>query len=327
MFAPVRELGSVLSNLRVSRHARRVALLGLACATLCAAPALAQRRPPRPEMYSLLHPEESTAVDTLAAAERSFSALSVAEGMREAFLGYLSDSGVIFRPLPVNGKRVWQANPKSAGTLIWEPEYAEVSESGELGYTTGPWEFRSPPERRRPTSYGHFCSVWRREPVGWRVALDLGVSHTKPARGLGQESFHRNTSLHVTAPRTRPRRTHTELTGLDNAFTRATESKGIAPALADMGAADLRFNTEGAQPASGVAEARSLADTLAGSFRFLTRGAGLAKSDDLGYTYGVAERIPRKDAAPADSSVYLHVWRRGPDRHWKLALAVWNPLR
>ena len=68
-------------------------------------------------------------------------------------------------------------------------------------------------------------------------------------------------------------------------------------------------------------------DSIAGAVRFSTQGSGIAASLDLGYTYGLAEVFTRgASGAPADSGVYLHIWRRGPDHRWKLALVVENPL-
>ena len=126
-----------------------------------------------------------TPLDTLVAAERAFSALSVEKGMKEAFLGNLARDAVVFRPRPVNGVNVWRARTNPAATLIWTPDFAEISGDADLGVTSGPWEFRPAPERNQPTAYGHFNTVWRRDQDGaWKVAADIGVAHDKPATSL-----------------------------------------------------------------------------------------------------------------------------------------------
>ncbi|PYM05340.1 MAG: hypothetical protein DMD82_11400, partial [Candidatus Rokuibacteriota bacterium] len=48
-------------------------------------------------------------LDSLVASERAFAAMSVQKGMRDAFLEFLADDAIIFRPLPVIGKPIWQA--------------------------------------------------------------------------------------------------------------------------------------------------------------------------------------------------------------------------
>jgi len=48
-------------------------------------------------------------------------------------------------------------------------------------------------------------------------------------------------------------------------------------------------------------------------------GSGASTSADLGYSYGLLDRRVRGGSRP-DTSAYLHVWRKGPDGKWKLAL-------
>src|SRR5438445_12643638 len=78
----------------------------------------------------------------LVESERDFAKTSVAKGTREAFLAYLADDAILFRPHPVPGKKWMQDHPAPPGLLTWEPIFADISRSGDLGYTTGPWEFR-----------------------------------------------------------------------------------------------------------------------------------------------------------------------------------------
>jgi ketosteroid isomerase-like protein len=131
----------------------------------------------------------ASALDSLVAAERAFAARSVEKGVRDAFLEYLAEDGVIFRPLATHGRQSWESRGSVATTLMWEPACAEVSAAGDLGYTTGPWESR-PNDPQRPTGYGHYVSVWQKQAGGsWRVAVDIGVAHAQPKRGLGSGDF------------------------------------------------------------------------------------------------------------------------------------------
>jgi ketosteroid isomerase-like protein len=141
----------------------------------------------------------SAALDSLVAAERAFATRSVEHGVRDAFLAYLAEDGVIFSPLATNGRQAWESRAPVAATLVWEPVFAEVSAAGDLGYTTGPWELR-PNDSQRPTGYGHYVSVWQKQADGaLRVAVDIGIAHAQPMRGLGNVDFTPG-PLHV-APR------------------------------------------------------------------------------------------------------------------------------
>src|SRR6187401_3495573 len=71
--------------------------------------------------------------ESLVQAERAFSDLSLKSGVRDAFLGNLADDGIVFRPTAVNGKQWFQNNPVPAGQLTWQPEFADISNSADLG--------------------------------------------------------------------------------------------------------------------------------------------------------------------------------------------------
>lgn len=271
---------------------------------------------------------EPGALDTMVATERAFSALSVEKGMKESFLAYLADDGMLFRPTATNGKKVWieRANPK--GTLIWEPEFAEMSAAGDLGLTTGPWEYRPPAERAdAPVAHGHFISMWRKQADGtFKLEADLGINHEKPTRGGVGSGALRTGPAHGAAPAKPPRVNVETMYGLDRAFAARTKSVSISQALQSSAAADLRLNLEGREPRLGRMEAIAALDTLAGRFEAFPTGGGVSKSGEFGYSYGTLRRFVGKSKAAADTSVYLNVWRHDEQR-WELALSVINPTR
>ena len=55
---------------------------------------------------------------------------------------------------------------------------ADISSSGDLGYTYGTFEFRSKDKDGKPTvDYGKYTSIWKKQADGsWKVALDMGNS-------------------------------------------------------------------------------------------------------------------------------------------------------
>lgn len=269
------------------------------------------------------------AMDSLVSSERAFAALSVAKGMKEAFLTYLAEDAVVFLPTAMNGRKTWEARPPSVNSLHWEPSFVAVASSGDMGYTTGPWELRppadstgapAPPER---ILYGHFSSVWKRQRGVWRVIADIGISHPKPLMGgVGSGDLLAGPTL---PPRTM-KASRVKMAGLDRDLAKAMRTAGAHDALAAHATPDVRFNVDGKYPAVGIDNAQSGVDSLAGFFDYRTEGSGMASSGDLGYTYGLAERFVSANAAAADTSVYLHVWRQDDGRTWKLALAVLKPL-
>lgn len=270
------------------------------------------------------------ALDSLVAAERAFAALSVAKGMKDAFLAYLAEGSVVFQPGAVDARKLWESRPPSAATLTWEPSYAAVSSDGDLGYTTGPWEFRPPADslgtQPPPEAYvhGQFNSVWKHEKkTGWRVIADIGVSHPRPARGgVGSGEFTAGPTLRIRTMKSG----RADIPGEDQRLSKAMRAKGARGALTNHGALDLRVNSEGRFPAVGLENAMARFDSLGGFYEYKTEGSVMARSGDLGYSYGTAEHFLSANGAPADTCVFLHVWREEGGRIWRLALAVINPL-
>jgi hypothetical protein len=116
-------------------------------------------------------------------AEHAFAQYSIDHGMKDAFINFAAPDGVLFRRGPVNAIETWKSrNPAPTGLLTWWPSYADVSAAGDMGWTTGPYEFREKPTDEKPADTGHFFTVWRRQPDGtFRFVVDLGIEHPAPA--------------------------------------------------------------------------------------------------------------------------------------------------
>jgi hypothetical protein len=130
--------------------------------------------------------------EDILAADRAFSALSVAEGSNAAFLAYLADDGRIFgtgNEAPVFGKaeaarrfaKSGNGDPKT-NVLSWVPDHAEASKDGTFGTSDGHWLFEGAPDRQGKTLRltGHYMTVWRNVGGAWKVAADMGT--TDPRR-------------------------------------------------------------------------------------------------------------------------------------------------
>jgi ketosteroid isomerase-like protein len=65
--------------------------------------------------------------------------------------------------------------------LVWTPVYTDISASGDLGYTSGTYEFRSKDKDGKPTvAAGKYTSIWKKQEDGsWKVVLDMGNASGK----------------------------------------------------------------------------------------------------------------------------------------------------
>jgi hypothetical protein len=117
-------------------------------------------------------------VAELVAAESEFAAHSVATDMRQSFIRALGKEGLLLRPSPTPGAAFMAARPAPPIELNWRPSFAFVAASGDVGVTSGPWRITSKINPEAKPSYGHFISLWKRQPDGrWQVAFDTGISH------------------------------------------------------------------------------------------------------------------------------------------------------
>ncbi len=258
-------------------------------------------------------------VDTLLDSERAFAALSLDRGTRAAFLSFLDDSAVIFRPHPVNGKEWFGKQPSRPTVLAWEPEFADCSAGGDLGYTTGPWRLYAT-SHGEPVASGYFVSVWRRRPGGeWKVMLDVGTSTPLSLRGVKSVrtgSLSRTSGGSLAESRDNFLETEEEL-------RKGVESAGLLEAYRHGAAPECRFYREGHVPAVGFEEARPVIAKGSGIARLTLLGIQKSRLSDLAYAYGRYEFF--RGTEPGESGYYLHIWQ-STQEGIRLVLDLLSPL-
>ena len=271
---------------------------------------------------------QNTALETLLDTERAFSTASQTNGMKAAFLRYLHDDSILFRPHPVNGKRYLSGRPETGIQLSWRPIRAGVARSGELGWTTGPYRVE-PLEEGGPPLTGYFVSVWRRQGDGaWRVVVDLGTENPRDET-CAEESESWPAEITETPGNVGgdPDSQRGELLELERALSDKSATAGIAPAYGDLLDADARLYRDGRCPATERSAAEELLADTPGSMTWEPIAATVADSSDLAYTYGsyvLAAQAPPNDLL--EKGYYVRVWREGAAGDWRLALEITSPV-
>lgn len=126
--------------------------------------------------------QTSDKIGKLVSLEDYFAALVKEKGIKKAFSKVSDKNTIVFRPEPVSALKFYKDQPDSLGYLSWEPEFARIAKSDDWGFTSGPFLFKKDPTSP-PQYYGTYVSIWKRDRKGkWRLALDMGVSHKKPAK-------------------------------------------------------------------------------------------------------------------------------------------------
>jgi ketosteroid isomerase-like protein len=265
---------------------------------------------------------------SLVETERAFSRHSVEKGMHDAFLTYLAEESIVFDPRPADGREVHAKREESTGTLIWWPVWAEIASAGDMGYTTGPWEFRRVVEGDTAVGYGHYVSVWKKQADGgWRVAIDAGNAYGKPEiieRDLVVPDYHRPTVEPLEAEDVAA--AQAALRESDSALAELSASKGAVAVLVNHSTEDVRFYRMGAYPTVGKEAMRVALSEMKGRLSWEPMDAVISQSADLGYTYGISRFESEDQEQMTVEYSYLRIWKKAPGGSWKLALDLASPI-
>lgn len=120
-------------------------------------------------------------IDTLRQLEADFMKAAAERGA-EGYMSYYAEDAV---EVPNGAEAIHgKANIAKAmsflndqnNQLTWTPVDVGISLSGDLGYTSGTYEFRSKDKDGKPTiTHGKYTSIWKNQPDGsWKVVLDMG---------------------------------------------------------------------------------------------------------------------------------------------------------
>ena len=264
-------------------------------------------------------PDPLAAARAMVDAERKFYQTGQEQGTRAAFLAFLADDGIVFRPGPLNGKEVWGKRPETGFDLVWEPTFAAMSRSADFGYDTGPAKWRDKKEGKF-TGHGQFVSIWKKQNDGsWKVALDLGIENPEPT---GKPETLRTL---VPAEPKEPVTFDTAEKGRLETQQKFSQAARTDSALATLkfAAPEIRVFRDGHFPSIGKDAARPLLDATAGRVTFEMLGADMSSSADLSYTYGKYSNVRRKGT---EEGHYFQIWQTDDSGAWKLVLDWAQPV-
>lgn len=117
--------------------------------------------------------------------ERTFEKMVAEKGINAGFIEFLAPDGVMFFPEAANGRETWKSRPASPAALTWNPVWIDVSSNGALAYSIGNSVYRAKGKDDPAAFYGHYISIWSRQPDGeYRAVLDTGINHEKPVAAI-----------------------------------------------------------------------------------------------------------------------------------------------
>ena len=243
-------------------------------------------------------------IDGLIKAERDFAAYSVAHSTKEAFLKFLDSAGVVFENgKAVNGIEAWNKREQRPGILNWWPQFAEISNSKEFGYTTGPWTFQASVSDS-VAARGQYTTVWHLDKNGdWKFLIDLGVGRLSQSPIAEVKKINTNPAIRVRRQELVPEAGFIQLFSKDK---KAAYKKYLS--------AESILNRNGQMPAITATDQRRMIDSTSSSIVFEMTGVWTSPGGDMVVTYGTAVLNSKTDN-------YQRIWRR-EKKGWKIALEV-----
>jgi ketosteroid isomerase-like protein len=262
------------------------------------------------------------AAEEVAKAEMSFAKKAIQTNTKQAFLDYYDDSVVVFRNgKPVNGIVEWNKRKVDSSELWWQPVFADISASGDFGYTTGPWEWKRLKTDNSASAYGYYNSIWKKGKDGtWKVVIDIGIPN--PIASVEKNKTTAFSEVQSKGVSKNFEALKNELSDVEKIFLEACK-KNNHQAYNTYISKEIRIYRPNHLPyLSPDAVQTALADTsITFSFEFID--GDVASSGDLGYVYGnvKARGIINGQSFVADLS-YMRIWKRENTGEWKIVLDV-----
>ena len=267
-----------------------------------------------------------TPLQQMVQTEQAFSRMAAEKNTRDAFMSFIADDGVLFRPTAVNGKQWMREHPVPPADkhplLAWQPAFAGMAVTGDLGFTTGPWEFKEDVKDEKPSGYGHFVTLWKKQPHGsWKFVVDLGISHPMSGGPL----------THWQPPEAKPPAkiqrvdvalARRDLINWDRDYLLLSGKHGLAKAFLFYASPIVRLYRNGSLPFIGRNASVNVLETAKGQVTWTTTGGDVSRSGDLGYTYGTYEVTDAEKVTEHGS--YVRIWKKEAGQ-WRIVLDVANP--
>jgi len=261
-----------------------------------------------------------SALQEMVKTEQAFSKMAEETNTRDAFLAFIADDGLLFRPGAVNGKKWMIEHPGPPPSdkrplLAWQPSYAGMAVSGDMGFTTGPWEAKADINDEKPQGYGHFVTVWKKQADGtWKFVVDLGISH--PQSGGPQTLW---------TPAETPKKefkpvdvpiAREALLERDRNYAAAVLRHGFAKSYAAYAARGVRLYRANNLPFIGREASIEQLSKTTGAVKWTPVDGDVSSAGDLGYTHGTYE-------AGDERGSYVRIWKK-QNGLWRIIMDVTN---
>lgn len=246
-------------------------------------------------------------------ADRSLSSYAVNQGTKAAYLKYLGDDGVIFKPEATNGKDWWNLQKTEPPVVLKRTmEYADIAANGLLGYTTGVWEQTPKAPARSERQIGQYLTVWSKKPDGkFYAIIDVMTRYDEAAPPVG------NPMLVTTFPKDINKRRWSAADPSMKFLRMSMDRGGLGNAFDEWAAEDVRLMIEENPPIYGKKNAvKAMKKYLSVAF---PRKVALLESADLAYAWNPCEYANSEEGM--EKGTCLNIWKLR-NKKWYITSSV-----
>src|SRR6185369_11119123 len=267
-----------------------------------------------------------SALQDMVKTEQAFSKMAEEQNARDAFMTFIADDGLLFRPGAVNGKKWMNEHPVPLSDkkplLAWQPSFAGMAASGDMGFTTGPWEAKADINDEKPSGYGHFVTVWKKQADGsWKFVVDLGISH--PQSGGPQQHWEPpDAKMKETTKSVDLAIAREALLERDRNYSAATLERGLVRAFVTYAASDVRLYRANNLPYIGRRASSEAIGQTKGQVTWQPIASDTSRADDLGYTHGTYE-VADDAKNVIERGSYVRIWKK-KNGIWRIVMEVTN---
>lgn len=248
--------------------------------------------------------------EAVAEAELAFAKTSRETNTVMAFVSNLAPDAIMFRQgEPVDGLSLWEKRTPDSTLLNWWPVVADAAMAGDLGYTTGPYQFFNKRTDSNPIGNGYYSTIWQKQKDGsWKIKVDLGVRLEKI-----QEL---PTQLIYAPVQKADKNSSASISAFDKEYNRTLNVRAVSFDPESF-AKNFRIHRPLIGPKINASADVELAEK-GKKFRFEFLGGEESASHDLAYTYG---KVIRTEKDGEHKCNYLRVWKN-EGNNWKIVLDV-----
>ncbi len=249
--------------------------------------------------------------------QREFEQAVAEKGAGQAFLEFLSNDAILFRPDAVNGREYLRGRGyASAGVLNRRVTFADIATNGLMGYTTGEWTLT---QKGRPeeTRIGQYATVWSKGSDGkYKAILDLEISHEPYER----RAYDPSTPL--SGDRENNKKGWSAADASMEFLRMSMSKKGLGGAYDKYAREDVRLFREGSPPIIG----RFNAEDELKLYKAVDFPAKVSQfqTADMAYSWNQCAYATSNEGMEKGNC--LHIWKFRDDK-WKIVLGVFARVR